>query len=215
MFVPYIDASLTLSGVNTVMSLHRCLFVVLSCFILILSGQNAFAFRCDGGLVNEGDNKLSVLSKCGKPNWVDRWTDEIVNFPNTDLEHRFTRINERWIYNFGPNEFIRIVTFSGSTVSGIETGSHGFTVVPDMQRCDLDSFALGVTSGEVAARCGEPDLRAQRYELVTHPIPGGRRQISVTVDEWTFDLGPTSFMRLLIFRNGNLVEIRTGEKGVR
>jgi hypothetical protein len=72
---------------------------------------------------------------------------------------------------------------------------------------------LGVTSAEVAAQCGEPDVKERHYETITQPITGGRRHISVSVDEWTFNLGPTRFIRTLTFRNGTLVEISTGEKG--
>jgi hypothetical protein len=58
-----------------------------------------------------------------------------------------------------------------------------------------------------------PDSQEQRYETVTEKIAGGRRQVGVSVDEWTFNLGPTQFMRILTFRNGELVDISTGERG--
>lgn len=195
------------------MSRSRC---SLAFFILaLLATQNAFAFRCGNDLVTIGDSKISVLNKCGKPDWIDRWTEEIIDFPDTDQEHRATRINERWAYNPGPTQFIRIITFSDSTVSVIETSGRGFTVTPGMERCDFDTLAVGINSGEVLVRCGEPDAREQRYETITHKITGGRRQVSVTVDEWIFNLGPTHFMRILTFHNGNLVELRTGERGFR
>ncbi len=195
------------------MSRCRSLIMVFSLCIGMLSGQNAFAFRCGSGLVTEGESKISVLRKCGEPSWVDRWSEESIELPDTDFEHRISRINERWIYNPGPTQFLRIVTFRDSKVFAIETGSRGFTVVPGMQRCDLDTFSLGATSAEIVAQCGEPNLKEQRYETITHKIAGGRKQIRVTVDEWTFNLGPSRFMRTLTFRNGNLVDIKTKERG--
>jgi len=195
------------------MSYRQWLSVIfIFCFTLLIT-QNSFAFRCGGDLVSKGDSKISVSKKCGKPTWIDRWAEEIIDLPDTDFEHRITRINERWVYNPGPTQFLRIILFKGSEVVDIETGSRGFTIVPGMQHCDFELFSLGTTSAEVASKCGKPDWKEQRFELITHKIASGRRQISVTVDEWTFNLGPSNFMRILTFRNGSLVDIRTGEKG--
>ncbi len=195
------------------MSQYRWLFIAFSLCLGMLTSQSAFAFRCGGGLVSEGESKITVLRKCGEPSWVDRWSEGIVELPDTDFEHRISRINERWIYNPGPTQFLRIVTFRGSKVFAIETGSRGFTVAPEMQRCDFDTFSLGTTSAEIAIQCGEPNLKEQHYETITHKIAGGRKQITVIVDEWTFNLGPSRFMRTLTFRNGNLVDIKTAERG--
>ena len=190
----------------------RALAVVV---LALLATQNAYAFRCGNDLVATGDSKITVINKCGKPDWIDRWSEDVIDFPDSDFEHRVTRINERWIYNPGPRKFIRIITFNGSTVAALETGGQGFTPSLGKSRCDFDTLAMGTNSGEVAARCGEPDAQDQRYETITQKIPGGRRQVSVTVDEWTFNLGPTQFIRILTFRNNNLIKISTGEKGFR
>lgn len=201
---------------NVGLSPMSCRHFSLAIIILsLLTMQNAFAFRCGNDLVVTGDSKLSVANKCGQPDWVDRWSEEVIDFPDTDFERRAVRINERWLYNPGPRQFIRIITFNGSTVSAIETAGRGFIPASFKGRCDFDSLSLGASPGVVAGRCGEPDAKEQRYESASHSIPGGRRRVSVTVDEWTFNLGPTHFMRILTFRNGELIEIRTGEKGFR
>ncbi len=189
---------------------HYCLAIFA---LAVLVNQNAFAFRCGNDLVSAGDSKITVVNKCGEPDWVDRWSEEVIDFPDTDHEYRSVRINERWVYNPGPRQFIRIIIFNGSTVSTIETGGRGFIPAPTKGRCDFDSFPIGTNPGEVAARCGEPDAKDTRYEAVTQRIAGGRRQVSMTIDEWTFNLGPTQFMRILTFRNGELIGIRAGEKG--
>jgi len=61
-------------------------------------------------------------------------------------------------------------------------------------------------------KCGEADSQEQRLEKVTKKIAGGRRQVSANTNEWTFSLDPTHFMRILIFRNGELVDISTAER---
>jgi hypothetical protein len=188
--------------------------IALTAFCLgIMASRSAIALCCGGDFISEGDSKFSVREKCVEPTWIDVWMEEIVNFPDTDIEHRLGSFNERWIYNNGPTEFLQIVTFKGSKVFSIETGSRGFTLAPGPQTCNFNGLSLGVTSAEVAAQCGEPDVKERRYETITQPIAGGRRHISVSVDEWTFNLGPTRFIRTLTFRNGTLVEISTGEKG--
>lgn len=175
--------------------------------------QEAYALRCNGGLITVGDAKLTVEKKCGEPTWVDRWGEQIVALPDTDFERSISRINERWIYNFGPTRFLRIISFRDGKVTHIDTGSRGFTVVPGMQRCDFSSLSLGDTSAEIRALCGAPDQQEQRFETLSRPIEGGRQQVSVSVDEWTYNLGPTRFMRVLTFRNGMLTNIETGDRG--
>ncbi len=195
------------------MASHRQ-FVILFLFILgMVAAHSAYAFRCSGGLISTGDSKLILLKKCGEPSWIDRWVEHTVEQPDTDFEHSITRINERWIYNLGPTQFIRIITLRDGRVSNIETGGRGFTVYPGMQRCNFNNLSLGTTSAEVRTMCGKPDSQEQHFETVTEKIAGGRRQVSVSVDEWTFNLGPTQFMRILTFHNGQLVDISTGERG--
>ena len=35
----------------------------------------------------------------------------------------------------------------------------------------------------------------------------------ILIEEWTYNLGPTRFIRYLIFENGRLVDIKTGDYG--
>lgn len=85
------------------MSRNRCFFAVFACCLGVVASQSAFALRCDGELVTEGDTKLSVRNKCGEPSWVDRWPEEIVKFPDTDFEHRISRHKE---YNSAADQLI-------------------------------------------------------------------------------------------------------------
>jgi Protein of unknown function (DUF2845) len=81
-------------------------------------------------------------------------------------------------------------------------------MVPATARADSTMCAVGrlVETGETLARvlyhCGNPsyrdayDARGWRGTPVTH------------IEEWIYDLGPGSFLRLLHFENGMLVWIR-------
>lgn len=188
---------------------------VLVLWLGMLWSQPAHALRCDGALVLIGDTKLEVLNKCGEPTWKDRWAEETTKLPDTDFEYRISRLNERWIYNLGPTHFLQIVTFRDSRVLSIETGGRGFVVPPGKQKCNLDIFSLGTSSAEIALQCGEPDWKERRFETVTGRIPGGREAVTVSIDEWTYDLGANQFIRILTFRNGNLIDVRTGGRGFR
>ena len=85
--------------------------------------------------------------------------------------------------------------------------------------------SVGDRAGEVLDRCGEPDAVIQRVEKrkVKHKITRRvgsveesiveEREIEVPIDEWTNDLGRNAFIRYVIFENGKVVNVETGEYG--
>ncbi|WP_437873905.1 DUF2845 domain-containing protein [Sorangium sp. So ce363] len=73
-------------------------------------------------------------------------------------------------------------------------------------RCGGRLVELGMTKAEVTARCGAPSHQTTRYE---ERVVEGRRVLD-TVDDWTYQLGPGTFPRLLEFRNNRLVSLRAG-----
>ncbi len=68
--------------------------------------------------------------------------------------------------------------------------------------CGSRIVSVGDTKAEVRAKCGEPTSKEER--------PVG---IFATVEEWTYNLGPTEFVRILRFEGGRLAEIETGRYG--
>ena len=181
---------------------------------LFIASPSAHAIRCGTNLISKGDLALEVKQHCGEPYWIDRWYDEIVYGEETDFERRISNIIERWVYNSGPNHLIRFVTIRNNRVESIETGGHGFNVSKSMRDCDTDKFSLGMTSVEVQQKCGQPDSTARRQETVTTPLaPGVRQKTTAAIDEWVYNYGPQSFMRILKFYNGTLIHIETGPRG--
>jgi hypothetical protein len=95
-------------------------------FILAVSlgaAEPAFGLRCKGQLIDVGDTKLEVSSACGEPASIER--------PGTVvIEHGGfywpIAVDEEWVYNFGPQQFIRFVRFRGGRVVHIESGRHGW-----------------------------------------------------------------------------------------
>jgi len=97
-------------------------------------------------------------------------------------------------------------------------------------RCGTRLVSVGDTKAEVAAKCGPPDWQDQwqedRIERVYGPSanpPGSSPSqgvrtpivfvIHVTIEEWTYNLGPSRFIRILRFENSRLVDIQTGNYG--
>ena len=90
-------------------------YVILSVFAVFLFAAAAcFAddsMSCGTNLVSVGDEKPSVLLKCGAP------------FMKEDIGGAGTR--ERWTYNFGSGDFMKILTFDGDRLESIDDGDKG------------------------------------------------------------------------------------------
>ncbi|HEY6909928.1 MAG TPA: DUF2845 domain-containing protein [Myxococcales bacterium] len=76
-------------------------------------------------------------------------------------------------------------------------------------RCDGGLIELGDGPTTVQARCGEPTARDRRVEAG----PTARPNDVVTVDEWTYDRGPQSFILVLRFENGKLARVEEQDYG--
>ena len=84
-----------------------------------------------------------------------------------------------------------------------------------------DSFSCkgGIIStddrkADVVAKCGEPDFRDSHQEEVTQRLDTATHQrVYISVEEWTYNLGPSQFMRIVVLQNGRVAEIRTGNYG--
>jgi hypothetical protein len=63
-------------------------------------------------------------------------------------------------------------------------------------------IVFGLTDRYFAFRCGT--------ELVDE---GDSKKEKVKIEEWTYNPGPTDFIRYLRFENGILTNISTGDKG--
>jgi hypothetical protein len=106
-----------------------CLVTTLFCAALLGAPLRARAdgFRCGQRLVNTGDVKEQVLLKCGEPMTQERWMEEEIQ---DDDEGRRPRKGvkvpmERWVYNLGSTQFLRILLFRRGVLVQIQTGDRG------------------------------------------------------------------------------------------
>jgi len=89
-------------------------------------GYGARSADCaDGENLTIGDSKLEVFRKCGAPTRVG--TEQKADKADNDPGAAYRRIldNNSWTYDFGPDRFVRLLTFSNGRLKSIERGSYG------------------------------------------------------------------------------------------
>jgi hypothetical protein len=100
-----------------------------------------------------------------------------------------------------------LTLLSLSLVAHLVAGQLGAPAAPhradDGLQCGSHLITVGDLKSQVFLACGAPLLHEQR----TEERPQGSTTVSVTIDVWTYDRGPYSFLRTLTFENGRLVEI--------
>jgi hypothetical protein len=190
----------------------------------------ADSLRCDGGLVSVGDAKLDLLGKCGLPTLreaegAERRRVQVDASGRTVAGQATAGTVERWTYNFGPRAFVQVITLSAGRVEAIERGAYGYDLGPSAappaiprSRCDQLAFHVGDTAFDLLARCGEPATRdLELVTLTSGAMSGGDRfegsQRTVTVEHWTYDLGPQAFTRRLVLEAGRVISVGTGGYG--
>lgn len=175
----------------------------------------ADSLRCGSRLVSVGDTKAEVLIKCGSPAWKDNWTNELIDDVNTATERRVSTTMDRWVYNFGSHSFLEFLLFENGSLTSITPGDYGFDPRHGAAKpCDGSEFAVGQNQYEVLQRCGEPFFKDSREEdRVTTVDKRTSKLVKTRIDEWTYNLGPNKFLRILKFENGRLVNVSTGDRG--
>ena len=184
-------------------------------FVLLVESAQADSMRCSNYIVENGDTKGDVLFKCGEPVSQSEYQEQLREGVDQSREVRTTFIFNDWVYNFGPDRFMQIVTFRNGRVVEIRSGDYGYSIKGGVDTCrDGQLLREGYTLAEVELKCGHPAYRERSSGIVIDKLDrhtGLRRTISI--DEWMYNFGPTTFIRYLRFENGRLVKIETGGYG--
>jgi hypothetical protein len=192
----------------------------------------ADSIRCAGGIVSTGDSKLDLLAKCGPATLVDRVEarrSQVVTSGSAapaalaaGALAASSEAVETWTYDLGPSQFVRLVTIERGRVVRVETAGHGYTGPQERAairavRCDPATIDEGDTKLELLATCGEPTVRdAWEETRGTASAAGGSAaaaSVTVTVELWTYDLGPSRFIRHFRIENGRVTAVETGGYG--
>ena len=180
------------------------------------SGARADSLSCRGGIISAGDRSIDVLAKCGEPASKESHQEVLgENLNDTTRQKIFITVDE-WTYDFGPTQFMRIVVLKNGVVAAVRTGSYGYSrpQQPASRDCSEQIVSVGDAKFDVLARCGEPTTKDTHVEEFKERLDDNtERKVFVTVEEWTYNLGPTRFMRILTFRNGRLTNITTAGYG--
>lgn len=175
----------------------------------------AATVSCGGGIISTGDRSIDVLAKCGAPDSKESHQEELGERLDDNTKQRVFVTVEEWTYNFGPTKFMRIVVLKNSVVSNIRLGNYGYDrqTEPAQEECSEQLVSVGYSKTDVLAKCGEPTLKNSHVEETSEKLGNTERKVFVNVEEWTYNLGPTRFVRILTFRNSTLTDIRTGNYG--
>lgn len=98
----------------------------------------AEGMRCGNRLVSKGDSTYEVRARCGEPSDASRRVEtrterRRVRVPCGNGEARCDRVQEvsadvvidEWIYDFGPQTFVRFLTFVDGKLFRVDTGGYG------------------------------------------------------------------------------------------
>ncbi len=82
---------------------------------LLSSAAWAEGFRCPrtGRIIDEGDTTFDVRAKCGEPSSQER------------ISSRRRGVDERWIYDFGPQYLTRVLWFKNGQLIQVDVGWYG------------------------------------------------------------------------------------------
>jgi hypothetical protein len=108
-------------------------------------------------------------------------------------------------------------------------GSADFVLSDDALRCHSRLITVGDPADKLLAECGSPttvdEWEEERfYYFDTPPSPDQHRTFErlergyrvrkfVRVERWTYNKGPSEFIRYVRIENGRILKIETGEYG--
>ncbi len=99
---------------------------------VLFFAQNAFAFRCDGGIISRGDFIDIVIAKCGEPTSSRVVREEVTgSFSDTSTTGGPGTVSktveqiEVLMFNCGDYRLIHLLTFKGGKLKKIETDGYG------------------------------------------------------------------------------------------
>ena len=176
---------------------------------------HAATLNCPGGIISAGDRSIDVLAKCGRPDSKESHREELSQMLGDNVKQKTSVTVEEWTYNFGPIQFMRIVVLKNGVVDDVRTGTYGYPAKTESapRDCSGQIVSVGDSKFDVLAKCGEPTTKDTRVEEFKEKLDDTERKVFITVEEWTYNLGPNRLMRILTFRNSKLTDIRTGGYG--
>jgi len=90
----------------------------------------------------------------------------------------------------------------------------GVAAASDTLRCGNRLVSVGDNKAEVLIKCGAPAWKDTWTErLINNVNTPGELRVNIDRERWVYNFGRHSFLRFLLFQNGRLVKIDTGDYG--
>ena len=104
----------------------RVLVAALLGLVLLPTSADARSWRCGSRLVGTGQTIDEVYALCGAP--ADRTfeTEYVTVRISCDVSVTRPVAVERWLYNRGPRQFLRYLTFRDGTLVDVDEGDYGY-----------------------------------------------------------------------------------------
>lgn len=169
----------------------------------------ADSLRCPNGLVDQGALKVEVLAACGEPVLQERWFDGLHNgFVPT----------EQWTYDFGANQFLRLLQFRQGRLVSVSSEGYGFAGT-GVGQCQPRQISEGMSSYRLLRICGEPASRdaiqvlAPPRPLLRPPQNYPQTVVPIQRELWVYNFGSRHFLREVTLENGRVVQVANGRRG--
>lgn len=161
------------------------------------------ALRCEGRLVAPGDHAVQVQQVCGQPFWIDHHREWLISGEGGPLEQRVEQVVEVWYYNFGADRLMQRLVFRDDRLQSEQTLGYGFDHLPGS--CNPDRLPMGISNGEIIARCGQPLSRRETYSDLVERDGRGLTQVRLQRrEQWVYGRGSSSSQRVLLLVDGQL-----------
>ena len=167
--------------------------------LLPMIAPPAMAWRCQHGFAELGDTTSMVRQKCGAPDFI---------YPNSKRGGP-RAADERWYYNPGPAELLRVLRFNRGKLSNIGTAGYGFRNAA--ARCTPADLRYGMSVYELAARCGKP----QNKQVAASGTASGKHRRGVRqprTEIWIYDFGAQYLLQKVTLVDAQLSSVATASR---
>ena len=106
------------------------LSLLLLCMALMVT--DAWAMRCGGRIVSDGDHKARVRALCGEPTTIDtRSITQVDRCCTADGQHYMgvldqAVIYEDWTYNLGSSRLMQLLHFRNGILERVDSLGYGY-----------------------------------------------------------------------------------------
>lgn len=100
------------------MKRNSLIFIIIILISSIVSPS--YALRCGNQLVLEGDSKFDLKKKCGDPDFIDSYQENVPIYNQAGYQiGTATKTVDKWYYQKLPNEFKYEIIFSEGNIKEI------------------------------------------------------------------------------------------------